>query len=285
MPRLGLDIDDLDFGVDVSEEENEEEKGKSTKKGLDDFEEDDDDVDIEPVINTKERYIEDQSPPQSKAKGNNNEVETEEYGEEEEEETEDEAIKKTAKLSVIIGVVVLIVCLVVLVPLSRKMKNRDKDSAKSTTTNSITSNVGTGATSDTNQDTDTDTGAGTGTQSGNSSRSSSYTSLLDDNSSAGAYANTGTDSGWTKLDSLINCKTEKYGKLKITSISYYAKIIGESVQIKGVAQGKLDGTTGLFEVQIPNNKLNTVSVGKTISVKYKQGIQGSTPVICDIELI
>ena len=25
--------------------------------------------------------------------------------------------------------------------------------------------------------------------------------------------------------------------------------------------------------------------GKTISVKYKQGIQGSTPVICDIELI
>lgn len=263
MPRLGLDIDDLDFGVDVSEEENEEEKGKSTKKGLDDFEEDDDDVDIEPVINTKERYIEDQSPPQSKAKGNNNEVETEEYGEEEEEEeeeTEDEAIKKTAKLSVIIGVVVLIVCLVVLVPLSRKMKNRDKDSAKSTTTNSITSNVGTGATSDTNQDTDTDTGTGTGT-------------------------GTGTDSGWTKLDSLINCKTEKYGKLKITSISYYAKIIGESVQIKGVAQGKLDGTTGLFEVQIPNNKLNTVSVGKTISVKYKQGIQGSTPVICDIELI
>ena len=171
------------------------------------------------------------------------------------------------------------------------MKNRDKGSAKSTTTNSITSNVGTGATSDTNQDTDTDTGTGTGTgtgtQSGNSSRSSSYTSLLDDNSSAGAYASTGTgtDSGWTKLDSLINCKTEKYGKLKITSISYYAKIIGESVQIKGVAQGKLDGTTGLFEVQIPNNKLNTVSVGKTISVKYKQGIQGSTPVICDIELI
>lgn len=277
MSRLGLDIDDLEFGVD----DEEEEKRKSTKYVLDGFEEDDDDdVDIEPVINTKERYIEDQSPPHSKQKGNNNKVETEEY-EEEEEETEDEAIKKTAKLAVIIGVVVLIVCLVVLVPLSRKMKNRSRDSAKSTTTNSITSNIGTaGATSNTNQDTDTDTD----TQGGNSS-SSGYTSLLDNNSSTGGYTSTGTDSGWTKLDSLINCKTEKYGKLKITSISYYAKIIGESVQIKGVAQGKLDGTTGLFEVQIPNNKLNTVSVGKTISVKYKQGIQGSTPVICDIELI
>lgn len=168
-------------------------------------------------------------------------------------ESDEERIKKTAKLSIVIGVIVVFICLVVLMPLSKRLRKGNTQKATQEVTQEI-------------QD--------TGKADSSSTEDTQIEQSVPEQSD-----------GWTKLDSLINCKTEKYGKLKITRVGYYAKMTGDKVQIKGVATGKLDGSSGLFEVEIPNQKLSTVSVGKTVSVKYRQGVQGSTEVICDISFL
>lgn len=175
---------------------------------------------------------------------------------EQQEQGEQEAVKKTAKLSILVGVGLLVAVLVVVIPLARKLQSNNSE-----TTETVKSSPA------------VESSEGSAPQ-------------VADGLTANTQVVESSDAGeWTKLDSLISCKTEAYGRAKIVSVNYYAKMVGEGVQIKATASCRVDSLDGVFEVEVPNTKLSTVSVGKSLTVKYRKGVQGSTQVITDIEFI
>lgn len=106
---------------------------------------------------------------------------------------------------------------------------------------------------------------------------------------ANSVSDTYNTGSWTQVEDTMALKQSKTGSFTITNLRHYGMRIGETLQIKTVATGLLNGSSGEygegFESEIPSNMAKGLAVGDTLSVRYSMGVMGDTVVIGGIEPI
>lgn len=91
------------------------------------------------------------------------------------------------------------------------------------------------------------------------------------------------DNEWVSIDDTMYLKTLKNGRFTIESIDYYGAVLGDVLQTKAVAKGTLKGVGSGFELVFPST--SKLTVGSTITVKYRTGLLNGVLVVGDIQVV